>query len=263
MIKKISIVFLSLITFITCAKATDNEALANKLSNPIAAMVSIPIQINYDYNIGKNNGKRILTNFQPVVPFHITKDYNLITRIVIPIIRQIDVTGIGENQTMLGNSLLSLFVSPVNPIDGWIIGAGLAVNLPTSTNSDVIKRVSSVGPTAVVLRQANGFTVGALANHLVSFAGYNHSSKVNGTYFQPFISYTTSGATTYSLESETTYDWENSKVDIPINMTVGQMLKVAGKTINITGGVRYWAKSEITQTNSLGFRIALTLLLPQ
>ncbi len=186
----------------------------------------------------------------------------MIGRVVIPIIRQTDITAAGKNQTMIGNSLMSLFISPVSPIDGWIIGAGLAVNLPTSTDSSTIPKVSSVGPTAVVLHQSNGFTVGALANHLVSFAGYNHNTKVNATYLQPFVSYTTSSTTTYSLESETTYNWENKKVDIPLNLTVAQVLKVGENTISVTGGVRYWAKNEITQTNSLGFRFAVTFLFP-
>jgi len=262
MIKKITIALISLGILSTYAQA-DNAALANKLANPIAAMISLPIQFNYDYNIGKDNGKRTLVNFQPVVPFHITDDYNLIGRIVIPMIRQSDVTALGENQTMIGNSLLSTFVSPISPVNGWIIGGGLAVNLPTSTDSNTIARVSSVGPTAVVLHQNNGFTVGALANHLVSFAGYNDNTKVNTTYFQPFLSYTTKGATTYALETETSYDWENSKVDIPINITVGQVLKLGGNIISVSGGVRYWAKSELTDTSSLGFRFTVTLLLPE
>lgn len=264
MIKKIipSLLILNILTPLLI-QASDTVELAKKLANPIAAMISIPVQINYDYNIGENEGKRTLVNFQPVVPFHITENYNLIGRLVMPIIKQDDVTAPNESQTMLGNSLLSLFVSPVKPIDGWIIGAGIAVNLPTSTDTDVMPDVSSVGPTAIVLHQMDGFTIGALANHLISFAGYDSHTKVNTTYLQPFISYTTSAATTYTIESETTYDWENSKIDLPINLTVGQVLKLGTHIISVTGGLRYWAESELTQTDSVGFRFAFTYLLPE
>jgi len=263
MLKKTIITLLLITTLITQSQASDNASLAKKLANPIAAMISIPVQINYDYNIGENNGNRTLVNFQPVVPFHITENYNLIGRVVVPIIKQDNVTSQDESQTMIGNTLLSLFVSPVKPIDGWIIGAGCAVNLPTSTDSDTLALISSVGPTAIVLHQIDGFTVGALANHLVSFAGYTNTSKVNSTYLQPFISYSTSAATTYTVESEATYDWENSKVDIPINITVGQVFNLGTHTVSATGGIRYWAKSELTQTDSLGFRFSLTYLLPE
>jgi len=66
--------------------------LAQKLQNPIADIIILPIQYNYDMDIGPNDdGSRHLTNIQPVYPFRLNEDWNLISRTIIPVIDQEDV----------------------------------------------------------------------------------------------------------------------------------------------------------------------------
>lgn len=241
---------------------SNSNALATKLANPIASMVSLPLQYNYDQGIGTHKGSRSLINFQPVIPFQITEEYELITRMVMPIISQSDISAKGEDQTFIGNSLFSFFLSPSAPVDGWVLGLGVAVDAPTSTNSDIMLAQWSVGPTAIALHQKDGWTIGALANALYSVSDTN-KNEVKSAYIQPFVSYTTQAAVTYTIESETTYDWVNEKTDIPINFLIGKLFKVSDIPVQISGGVRYWAQSDITQADDFGLRMALTIILAE
>jgi hypothetical protein len=75
------------------AVSVDEAAdLAQDLTNPLADLMTIPIQMNYDQNIGAGNkGERLRTNIQPVIPFHLTQDWNLISRTIVPVIDQDDI----------------------------------------------------------------------------------------------------------------------------------------------------------------------------
>lgn len=69
------------------AAAADSAAeLAKKLANPIANLISVPFQSNWDVGIGSANGSKMVLNIQPVVPFKLSEDWNLITRYIVPVV---------------------------------------------------------------------------------------------------------------------------------------------------------------------------------
>ena len=109
--------------------ATDDEKskeaeLAKKLQNPVANLISVPIQNNWDFGLGPANAMRYTANIQPVIPFTLTKDWNLITRTILPVIyAESPVVG-GRSASGLGDVVQSLFLSPKEPLGGWILGAG-------------------------------------------------------------------------------------------------------------------------------------------
>ena len=132
--------------------AHDADALAKALSNPVAALISVPLQLNYDagYALG---GERFTLNIQPVIPISISEDWNMISRTILPLIAQSDVVN-NDSQSGLGDTVQSLFFSPKAPTtSGWIWGVGPAFMLPTATDDLLGTEKWSIGPTAVVLKQ--------------------------------------------------------------------------------------------------------------
>jgi hypothetical protein len=97
--------------------------LAKQLQNPVASLISVPFQNNFEFNLGPNDdGFRYTLNFQPVIPISISEDFNLIIRTIVPIIAQDDVIP-GTSQGGLGDIVQSFFFSPKKPVAGWDRGA--------------------------------------------------------------------------------------------------------------------------------------------
>jgi len=244
------------------AKAAE---LAKKLSNPVADLISFPVQMNFDYGQAEGSGYKFLTNIQPVVPFSVASDWNVISRTILPVAYQSHVAG-DTRQGGLGDTLQSLFLSPKRPSSGGIIwGVGPALLLPTATNDNLGGEKWAAGPTFVVLTQRSGWTIGLLANQLWSFAGSADRSEVNALFVQPILNYTTKSQTTFGLNSETSHNWkaEKDSWSVPINFTVAQLMRFGKLPIQVTGGLRYWAVSPSNGPSGFGFRFAITLLFPK
>ena len=256
------------LTLISAAPAfgqqSDEEAeLAKKLQNPVAALISVPAQSNFEWGGGPGSaGFKYTLNVQPVIPITLTEDWNLISRTIVPIIHQDDVIP-NSSQSGIGDILQSAFFSPQQPGPGGIIwGAGPAFLLPTTTESGLGAEKFGIGPTAVFLRQQSGWTYGLLTNHLVSIGGTHSTSDVNSTYVQPFLSYTTKTYTTFGINTESTYDWENSKWTVPLNPAVSQLVKLGGQPVQFQLGPKLYVEGP-TSAPDWGIRFAVTLLFPR
>jgi hypothetical protein len=248
------------------AFAQDSEAeLAKKLSNPVASLISVPIQANYDKNIGPNEeGSVWRINIQPVIPITLNEEWNLISRTILPIIDQEDVPVKGMGESGIGDIVQSLFFSPKAPTSGGIIwGAGPVFLIPTASKDVLGGEKWGIGPTAVALKQAGPWTYGALVNHIESFAGEDSRADISASFVQPFVSYITKTHTTIGLTTESTYDWESEQWSVPVNFTVNQLLKIGPQIVSVGGGVRYWADSPDNGPDDWGARIQLTFLFPK
>jgi hypothetical protein len=114
-----------------------------------------------------------------------------------------------------------------------------------------------------VLKQSGGWTVGILANHIWSFAGDRDRLDVNATYLQPFVSYTTKKAWTFTINTESTYNWEAEQWSVPINLMIAKLIVIDKHPISFTAGLRYWAETPEGGPEGLGFRTAITFLFPK
>ena len=259
-----SIIALSMLTM-TSAFADDGTEAAKKLANPIAAMISVPFQYNYDSDIGGfDTGSKSVLNIQPVIPISLNDEWNLISRTIMPVVWQDDIFAGAGSQSGIGSISESLWFSPKAPTeDGWIWGVGPMFLLPTATNELLGGDQWGAGPTAIALKQEGHMTYGALVNHVWSFAE-DKNAKISNTFIQPFFAYVTDDAVTYSLNTESTYNWETEEWAVPINVAVSKVMKVGNQLISLQGGVGYWAVSDADSSpEGWRARFALTFIFPK
>lgn len=243
----------------------DSAALAKKLSNPVASLISVPFQLNVDHDVGPvDDGDRWTLNVQPVIPFELNRDWNIISRTILPVVWQDDIFPGAGSQFGIGDVVQSVFFSPKAPTaGGWIWGAGPVLLLPTGTDDLLTADKWGAGPTGVVLKQRGPLTYGVLANHIWSFAGDGGRADVNATFLQPFLAYTTPSAWTFSLNTESTYDWESEEWSVPVHGVVTKVTKIGGQLVSVGGGLRYWADGPVGAPEGLGFRFLFTMLFPK
>jgi hypothetical protein len=255
-------------TLIGQEAATDDEAakaaaLAKATLNPIASLISLPLQNNFDWGAGPNDdGFQYKLTVQPVIPISLSTNWNVISRTILPYVYQENYLGT-SSQSGLADTVQSLFFSPARPAKGgWIWGAGPVLQVPTATDDLLGEEKWGAGPTAVVLKQEGHWTYGALVNHIWSFAGEDGKADVNRTFLQPFVSYTTKTFTSVGLNTESSYDWEREHWTVPINLFVQQLLKVGNQPISVQLGGRYYAEGP-SEAPEWGLRFQVSLLFPK
>lgn len=249
------------------AWAQEDEAaeLAKKLSNPVASLISVPLQYNHDEYGGANDGataSKLIA--QPVVPFALNEDWNLITRTLITFVDQKDFPVAAANESGISDITTSLFFSPKSPsANGLIWGVGPVLLLPTASQEVLGTEKWGVGPTGVALKQTGPWTVGMLVGHIWSVAGNDERHDVNTSTLQPFFSYTTASHTTIGAYTESAYDWKGKQWQVPLIVQAGQMLKIGPQILQLAVAAKYWADAPDNGPTGWGLRAQLTFLFPK
>jgi hypothetical protein len=208
----------------------DATAIAKKLQNPVANLISLPIQWNINTAVGPDRQDQSIINIQPVIPFHITEEWNLITRTIVPIIN----TPVPDWETGLGDIQLSLFASPAKP-SKFIWGLGPIFQFPTATDDALGQGKWCAGPTAVGLYMDGPWVVGALINQIWSFAGDDDREYVNQMLIQPFINYNLPDGWYLTSSPIITANWEADSDDtwtLPLGGGVGKVFKIGHQMVN-------------------------------
>lgn len=229
----------------TPAAATNSDALRNAAQNPVASLISVPIQENFNFNIGPADRTQNVLNIQPVIPLSISKDWNLIVRWITPVIYQPlpvpQVSGPPMQSTGvygLGDMNPSFFLVPKKSKIIW--GIGPTVVLPTATNTTFLGQGKlSLGPSVVVLVQPPHWTIGFLANNIWSVAGHSNIDKpaVNQFLFQWFANYNMKKGWYVTTSPIITADWRQSgdnRWTVPFGGGIGRIMKLGFQPVNIT-----------------------------
>jgi hypothetical protein len=235
--------------------------LAKKLANPIASLISVPFQNNTFYGIGSHNGTQNVMFFQPVVPIKLNDHINLITRYILPIITQYNVTGENTSQSGLGDATISAFFSPSQTKNGLTWGVGPAFLVPTATNTYLGNGKFGIGPTAVALKQANGFTYGALINQIWSVAGQEDRANVSQMFVQPFFIYNWKSGAGIGIVGSITQDWMNKNTATTITIPVSGITKLGKQIVQLAVGPQIPVSG--TNKPDFGWRAQLTLIFPK
>jgi hypothetical protein len=238
------------------------DELAKQLQNPIASLISVPFQNNFDFGIGQADGSRWTMNIQPVIPMSVSEDWNLITRIILPVISQNDVVMEGSSQTGLGDATISALFSPKKPTSGGLIwGAGPIVLVPTATEDNFALKQFGIGPTAVALKQVGSYTVGALVNHVWSVAGDSDRPDVNSTFMQPFVAKNFPGGYALTAVTELTQNWEADNTSGMFSIVGSKVITIGSQMAQVGLGPRIFYGDG--RTADWGFRAVFTLLFPK
>ena len=259
-------------------EATSNiaaqEQARRDAQNPIASMISLPIQENWNFGIGPADRVQNVMNIQPVIPVSLGENWNLISRFVTPVIYQPYAVPIPQEsgppvlfQTGaygLGDMQPQFFFSPKHSKVIW--GAGPIFLVPTASQALLSQGKFGIGPTIVALVQAKFGNVGVLVNNIWSVAGHQDKPDVNQFYLQPFLNYNLKHAWYLTLTtSGITANWEmtnGGRWVVPIGGGPGRIWKLGHQTVNVQtfffGNVVHPPGA-----SSWTFRMAFTLLFPK
>ena len=209
------------------------EELAKETQNPVANLISVPFQNNFNFGIGPNDTTQWVLNVQPVIPISLNKDWNLITRTIMPIINQPSPASGIPSAFGLGDINPSLFLSPAN--SGKLIwGVGPTLTFPTATASVLGNGKWEAGPALVVLTMPGHWVLGALANNQWSFAGWG-KNNVNTLLIQPFINYNFPDGWYVSSSPIIPANWlaaSSNRWTLPIGGGVGKIVRFGKLPVN-------------------------------
>ena len=222
---------------------SSEEELAKKTQNPVADLISVPLQNNFNFGAGFNHDKMIyILNVQPVIPIHLNDEWNLITRTIMPIINQPSLfpTAGGAVHSTTGTGLgdinPTVFLSPGKPGE-LIWGIGPTMTLPTATDRDLGSGQWSMGPAAVALTVQGHWVYGALMNNQWSFAGWG-DKPVNAMLLQWFVNYNLPDGWYLTSAPIVTANWKADKAGdvwtVPLGGGVGKLFRL-GQILPLEG----------------------------
>jgi hypothetical protein len=229
---------------------------AKKRSSPVS-FLSIPFQNNFEYGIKPNNGFKWTMNLQPIIPFSLTKDWNIINRFSLPVISQSNIFG-NTSQTGIGDAVVNVLLSPKESAIIW--GIGPAFYLPTGTSEFLTAKKWGIGPNILVIGQPGALTLGALYFHVWSFAGDEKRPILSFSYLQPFMTYALKEGWGLGIMSEMIDEMNSRMTNGSIIFTGSKMVSIGGQVIQFVFGPKLYFGN--FNKPSFGVRATINIVFP-
>lgn len=218
-------------------------ALARNIENPLTRHITVPIQTNLDFGIGPERATRLTTAVKPGIPFSLNDEWALLVRTTVPFIHAEGTVRAARDTTGMGDITQSFYLTPATVLDhGWLWGLGPIFNYPTATDDVLGRKKFSLGPTAALVRQAGPWIYGAVAAHLWSAESTDRRADVNASTVNPFVAYITRTATSFGANTLSRYDWRANQWSVPLNVSVGQVLRIGKQPLQFSLGGTYYAE---------------------
>jgi len=247
------------------ALAQDPSAseLAKKAQNPIASMISLPIQSNINFDWGPEGKTFAVTNIQPVLPFKLNDDWNVVTRTILPIVSQPGLTPDMDRKWGTSDTLFTAFFVPADSGD-WTWGVGPVVQLPTTSDSRLGKDEWGAGVSAVALTMPGRWVTGGLVSNVWGI-DEDPGNEINLFTFQPFVNYNFDKGWYFTFSPIITADWEadsGQKWTVPVGAGFGKIFKIGSQAMNVQAHYYYnLEKPDITGDSSI--RLQLQFMFPK
>ena len=214
--------------------AQSAEELAKQTQNPVSSLISVPFQGNWDVGVGARDATATTLNIQPVAPFALTKDWNVILRVIMPLASQPTDDGLRING--MSDTLTTAFLSP-SKLGKVIWGAGPVLMLPTATNNALGNEQVGLGPSIVALVQPGRWTTGVLWNQVWSVGGADDRADVNQGFFQPFANYNLGDGIAVGASIEATASWDADHVwNSALIFTASKVTVLGKRPVNFVVG---------------------------
>jgi hypothetical protein len=250
--------------------ADNPDKLRKAAQNPVASLISVPIQENWNFGISPDDRIQNVLNVQPVVPISMGKDWNLIVRWITPVIYQ--PTSVPQESGRpvqsgiygFGDMQPAFFLSPKQSKLIW--GVGPQLLLPTATRTGILGQGKfGVGPTVVLLVQPDKWTFGALVNNVWSVAGHSDLPDVNQFLLQYFINYNLQKGWYLTWQPTLTANWEatnGGRWVVPIGGGVGRIMRLGFQAVNV--GLQFYGNAvHPPGASPWGMRMQIAFLFPK
>lgn len=219
--------------------------IAKRIQNPIGDLYSFPFQSNTNFGVGPRNGTQEILNIQPVVPIHLTEDWNIITRTILPLVWNPSFQP--DAQTVpfgTGTTTFSAFLSPSQPTNGWLWGAGLVVQIPTASDKSLGSSVWGAGVTGVLVYMNGPWVAGGLVNNVWSLGGTpgRGGTSYNTMTLEPFVNFNFGEGWYVGSSPIITANWDATSGNtwtLPVGAQAGRVVRLGRVPVNFLLGAYY------------------------